>query len=54
MNIFPKRKIASTAFSDFIRNAKSDEKKRVYSEVLAKATEKQNETMSAMKPPASA
>lgn len=52
MNIFPKRKLASTEFSDFIRNAKSDEKKRVYSEVLAKATEKQNEVMAAMKPQA--
>jgi hypothetical protein len=31
----------STEFSDFIRNASSREKKRVYSEVLQKATEQQ-------------
>ena len=28
-------------FADFIRNAKSEQKKRVYSEVLAEATTKQ-------------
>ena len=32
----------STRFSDFIRNASSDEKRRVYAEVLQKATERQN------------
>jgi len=31
----------STEFSDFIRNASSREKKRVYKEVLEKATEQQ-------------
>ncbi|BFM21500.1 hypothetical protein [Gilvimarinus japonicus] len=34
-------KVASTPFSDFIRNASSREKKRVYSDVLKKATERQ-------------
>ena len=32
----------STRFSDFIRNASSDEKRRVYAEVMKKATERQN------------
>jgi hypothetical protein len=34
--------IVSTRFSEFIRNASSGEKKRVYTEVLKKATERQN------------
>lgn len=32
----------STPFSEFIRNASSAEKKRVYTEVMRKATERQN------------
>lgn len=40
---FLKRKpVASTRFSEFIRNAPASEKKRVYTEVLKKATERQN------------
>ena len=35
----------SSAFSEFIRNASSREKKRVYSEVIKKASEMQNELM---------
>jgi hypothetical protein len=43
MNIFSRRKVlASTAFSNFIRNASAGEKKKVYTEVLKKATERQN------------
>lgn len=34
--------VASTPFSEFIRNASSAEKKRVYKRVLKKATERQN------------
>ena len=34
--------LASTPFSDFIRNASSAEKKRVYTAVMKKATEHQN------------
>jgi hypothetical protein len=34
--------VESTQFSDFIRNASSAEKKRVYKHVLEKATERQN------------
>ena len=34
--------VASTPFSDFIRNAKAAEKKRVYTDVMRKATENQN------------
>ncbi len=42
MSLFPKLKtVKSTPFSDFIRDASSREKKRVYSDVLKKATERQ-------------
>jgi hypothetical protein len=33
--------VKSTPFSDFIRNASSSKKKRVYSDVMKKATERQ-------------
>jgi hypothetical protein len=36
------RPATGTAFSDFIRNASSAEKKRVYTEVMRKASERQN------------
>ena len=40
--MFLKKKTGkSTAFADFIRNASSREKKRVYTDVLKKATERQ-------------
>ena len=43
MTLFSRRKIAkSTAFSEFIRKASSAEKKRVYTEVLKKASDRQN------------
>lgn len=38
-------KAAKSSFADFIRNAKSDQKKRVYSEVLTEATKQQNRVM---------
>ena len=38
--------VASTPFSEFIRNASSREKKRVYKLVLEKATESQNRLLS--------
>jgi hypothetical protein len=38
-------KESTSPFADFIRNAKSEEKKRVYGEVLIEATKKQNEVM---------
>ena len=37
--------VASTHFSDFIRNASSAEKKRVYKRVLEKASESQNQVL---------
>ena len=41
--IFSKSKpLPSTPFSEFIRNAKAGEKKRVYVEVMQKATDRQN------------
>ena len=47
MNLFvSKSKLAaSTPFSEFIRNAKAGEKKRVYSDVLNKATARQNKVI---------
>jgi hypothetical protein len=42
MKIFtPHPTLASTPFSDFFRNASSGEKKRVYEQVLKRATERQ-------------
>lgn len=41
-SIFKRKLAASTKFSEFIRNASSSEKKRIYTEVLKKATERQN------------
>jgi len=42
MTLFSRQKKAEfTPFSDFIRNASSKEKKRVYSVVMKNATEKQ-------------
>ncbi len=38
----------STPFSEFIRNASSAEKKRVYERVLKKATERQNRLLREM------
>jgi hypothetical protein len=34
--------VESTPFSDFIRNASSEDKKRVYRQVLERASERQN------------
>lgn len=43
MSIFEKNKpVKTTEFSEFIRNAPSKDKKRVYSGVLDKASEEQN------------
>lgn len=39
-----------TRFSDFIRNASSAEKKRVYKQVLKKATESQNRLLAKADP----
>lgn len=42
MAMFSKPKtVKSTPFSDFIRNASSGKKKRVYSDVMKKATDRQ-------------
>lgn len=51
MSLFSKSKpLASTAFSDFIRNASSAEKKKVYTEVMKKASERQNAVLASHKP----
>jgi hypothetical protein len=42
-------KLESTPFSEFIRNASSAEKKKVYMEVLRKATERQNAILTQLK-----
>ncbi|WP_175645489.1 hypothetical protein [Pseudomonas sp. KK4] len=39
------KKLCTSPFADFIRNAKSKEKKRVYIEVLIEATRKQNDVL---------
>ena len=39
--VFKAKPKTSTPFSEFIRNAKSDEKKRVYTDVLRRATDRQ-------------
>ena len=42
MSMFSKLKtVKSTPFSDFIRHASSSKKKRVYSDVMKKATDRQ-------------
>ncbi|MFV3332200.1 hypothetical protein ACNFIA_14810 [Pseudomonas sp. NY15437] len=43
------RAAKSNPFADFIRNAKSDEKKRVYSAVITESTKQQNEVITAAK-----
>lgn len=47
MSFFKSKPTASTKFSEFIRNASSAEKKKVYSTVLRKATERQKRVMEA-------
>lgn len=37
--------VASTPFSEFIRNASSAEKKQVYTQVLKKASERQRKVL---------
>jgi len=37
--------LSSTPFSEFIRTASSEEKKKVYSKVLKRASEQQNEIL---------
>lgn len=39
--------VKSTKFSDFVRNASSAEKKRVYDEVMKKSTERQRKVLAA-------
>ena len=43
MSLFAKQKtVESTPFSEFIRNASSSEKKKVYTDVLKRAVERQD------------
>lgn len=44
--LFKRKPTVSTRFSEFIREAKPGEKKRIYTEVLKKATERQNALLS--------
>lgn len=46
LTLFKKKPTESTRFSEFIRNASSEEKKKVYARVLKSATEQQNEVLS--------
>jgi hypothetical protein len=43
MTLFKRKPDTSTPFSEFIRKASSEEKKRVYSDVLKRASERQRE-----------
>lgn len=43
--LFKPKPTKSSPFSEFIRTASSAEKKRVYGDVLKKATERQNRVM---------
>lgn len=45
MSFFKSKELASTPFANFIRNASSEEKKKVYSKVLRRASESQNEVI---------
>ena len=51
INIFKSKSkvVTSTPFSEFIRNASSAEKKRVYKRVLEKASESQNRVIARLK-----
>lgn len=49
-SIFKRKPVVSTQFSEFIRNASSEQKKRVYTEVLKKATERQNALVNSLAP----
>lgn len=42
---FENKKLASTPLSDFIRNASSAHKKRVYKKVIEKSTQQQKKLM---------
>ncbi len=42
---FQDKKLASTPLSDFIRNASSAQKKRVYKEVIEKSTQQQQKVI---------
>jgi hypothetical protein len=41
----PPTEVSSTPFSEFIRTASSERKKKVYSKVLRRASESQNEVI---------
>ena len=45
----PSNAVPSTPFSEFIRNAPATEKKKVYSKVLKRASESQNEIIARAK-----
>ncbi|MFV3387863.1 hypothetical protein ACNFCJ_21000 [Pseudomonas sp. NY15364] len=47
IKLFATRKTTKSPFSEFIRNAKSDEKKRVYNSVITAATKRQQDVMNA-------
>lgn len=46
IRLFKPRPTRSSSFSEFIRTASTKEKKRVYGEVLKRATNRQNQLMS--------
>ncbi|BAN46444.1 hypothetical protein [Metapseudomonas resinovorans] len=48
-NMGKNSKATRNPFAEFIRNAKSDEKKRVYSTVITESTKQQNQVIEAAK-----
>jgi predicted CopG family antitoxin len=45
MNLFSRKKVERSAMSDFIRNASSAKKNKIYREVLIKATKRQEDVI---------
>lgn len=43
--IIKRRKVKSTAFSDFVRNASSSEKRNFFTKIIEEATQKQKEVI---------
>ncbi|MFT5759257.1 MAG: hypothetical protein ACI9LM_004014 [Alteromonadaceae bacterium] len=45
LTIFGHKKVASSSLSDFVQNYSSADKKKLYTKVIRKATESQNEIL---------
>lgn len=45
LTIFKKNKVESTSLSDFVENTSSKDRKKIYTEVIKKASESQNQIL---------